>query len=53
MISMIYAKTFLQAGIPYLDNITIEDVTNEKEIMKIMEQAVPLWKPGTATGSIP
>uniref|UniRef100_A0A0R3RS53 Beta-lactamase domain-containing protein n=1 Tax=Elaeophora elaphi TaxID=1147741 RepID=A0A0R3RS53_9BILA len=39
-----------KAGIPYLDNITMEDVANEKRIMEIMEQAEPLWKPGTATG---
>ncbi|EJW82363.1 beta-lactamase [Wuchereria bancrofti] len=39
-----------KAGIPYLDNITMEDVANENGIMKIMEQAKPLWKPGTATG---
>ncbi|VDN92715.1 unnamed protein product [Brugia pahangi] len=41
-----------KAGIPYLDNITIEDVANENRIMKIMEQAKPLWKPGTATGRV-
>ncbi|VBB35015.1 unnamed protein product [Acanthocheilonema viteae] len=39
-----------KAGIPYLDNITIEDVTNEKGIIEIVEKAKPLWKPGTATG---
>ncbi|VDK77281.1 unnamed protein product [Litomosoides sigmodontis] len=39
-----------KAGIPYFDNITIEDVTSEMEIMRIMEQAMPLWKPGTTTG---
>lgn len=44
-------QKLVQAGIPYLDNITIEDVANEKGIMEIMEQAKPLWKPGTATGS--
>ncbi|CAG9538712.1 unnamed protein product [Cercopithifilaria johnstoni] len=39
-----------KAGIPYVDNLTIEDVANEKRIMKIIEQTMPVWKPGTATG---
>uniref|UniRef100_A0A8R1TUB8 Beta-lactamase domain-containing protein n=1 Tax=Onchocerca volvulus TaxID=6282 RepID=A0A8R1TUB8_ONCVO len=39
-----------KAGIPYLENITMADVANEKEIMKKIEEASPLWKPGTATG---
>uniref|UniRef100_A0A915PKJ7 Beta-lactamase-related domain-containing protein n=1 Tax=Setaria digitata TaxID=48799 RepID=A0A915PKJ7_9BILA len=39
-----------KAGIPYLENLTVADVTNEERIMKKLEEAKPLWKPGTATG---
>ncbi|KAM3726826.1 Beta-lactamase domain-containing protein [Dirofilaria immitis] len=39
-----------KAGIPYLENITMADMANEKDIMEKIEKAKPLWKPGTATG---
>ncbi|MCP9266308.1 Beta-lactamase domain-containing protein 2 [Dirofilaria immitis] len=43
-------RKIVQAGIPYLENITMADMANEKDIMEKIEKAKPLWKPGTATG---
>ncbi|VDM94998.1 unnamed protein product [Thelazia callipaeda] len=38
-----------KAGLPYLENITMADVVSER-MMRILEEAKPVWKPGTATG---
>ncbi|EFP03936.1 CRE-LACT-6 protein [Caenorhabditis remanei] len=40
-----------KAGLPYLsDTVSIEDVKNGWEIMKKVENSVPAWTPGTASG---
>lgn len=40
-----------KAGLPYLsDSISIEDVKNGWKIMEKVENSVPAWTPGTASG---
>uniref|UniRef100_F1L324 Beta-lactamase domain-containing protein 2 n=2 Tax=Ascaris TaxID=6251 RepID=F1L324_ASCSU len=39
-----------KAGIPYMEDVTMEDVANQELMMHKIESAKPLWTPGTATG---
>ncbi|CAD5219204.1 unnamed protein product [Bursaphelenchus okinawaensis] len=40
-----------QAGLPYLNStIQLEDVVSRNKIFKIIEEAKPIWVPGTASG---
>ncbi|VDD91566.1 unnamed protein product, partial [Enterobius vermicularis] len=39
-----------KAGIPYLEDITMNDATDPSRIMEKLEGAKPLWKPGSASG---
>ncbi|VDK52530.1 unnamed protein product [Anisakis simplex] len=39
-----------KAGIPYLEDITMDDVHDNEIMMQKIERAKPLWKPGTLSG---
>uniref|UniRef100_A0A915BFA8 Secreted protein n=1 Tax=Parascaris univalens TaxID=6257 RepID=A0A915BFA8_PARUN len=39
-----------KAGIPYMEDVTMEDVASQELMMRKIESAKPLWTPGTATG---
>ncbi|VDM23822.1 unnamed protein product [Toxocara canis] len=39
-----------KAGIPYIEDVTMDDVADQEQMMHRIETAKPLWKPGTASG---